>query len=50
MSSGLILKMNNGYNEVSRELENNRVKCSCVPCLKGRGAFYRPGGGRITMK
>jgi hypothetical protein len=42
MSSGLILKMNNGYNGVSRELEKFTKwggKWSHTPCLKGRRAF-----------
>jgi hypothetical protein len=46
--SGLILKMNNGYNGVSRELEKFtkwREKWSHVPCLKGRGPFI----GRTTV-
>jgi hypothetical protein len=42
MSSGLILKMNIGYNGVSRELEKFvkwRRNDLIPPCLKGRGPF-----------
>jgi hypothetical protein len=50
-SSGLILKMNNDYNWVSRELKKFakwREKCSRASWLKCRGAFYRPRDGWIT--
>jgi hypothetical protein len=52
MSSSLILKINSGYNGVSRELKKftwGRGKRSHTPCLKGRGAFIDLCSGWITM-
>jgi hypothetical protein len=42
MSSGLILKMNGGYNGMSRVLEKFAKwngEYSCIPYLKGRWPF-----------
>jgi hypothetical protein len=52
MSSGLILKMNSGYNGgEQRDREVREVKGGMIsyPLPEGQGAFYRPRGGRITM-
>jgi hypothetical protein len=52
MSSGLILKMNKGYNGVSKELEKVRVvkgEMISYSCLKGTTPFIDYRSGRITM-
>jgi hypothetical protein len=53
MFNGLILKMNNYYNGVSKVLEKfTKLKGEmflCPSCLKGRGSFYRPGAFQIIM-
>jgi hypothetical protein len=53
MSSGLVLKMDMCYKGVSRELEKfmwwKGENGPRTPCLKGRGAFYRPLRGPLIV-